>query len=472
MMRPSLSDAPAGPPPPGGAPIGVHIKTYGCQMNERDSEAIGALLMRAGYRLVADEEKADVVIVNTCSVRGKAEEKAIGKLGLLASPRFGKAGRRVGAVGCMVQRLGPEGLAGLKGLDFAVGTHRLSTLPAVIEAVRAGRGPVFDTGGGEDESEFLAGHLAGGVSAFVNILLGCDRHCAYCIVPTVRGREWSRTAANVLKEVAGVARAGVKEVTLLGQSVMSYGRANPVWPQEYASPRGFEEPLPRLLEAVGGVPGIRRVRFTSGHPSGCTAELARAMGTLPAICDHLHLPVQSGSDRILRAMRRGYTAAEYLAAVARLREAMPSLALTTDVIVGFPGETEADFERTRELMEAARFDNAFIFKYSPRAGTPAAVLDDNVSAEEKLRRNHVLLADQDRRGQAINRGLTGRVVEVLAEGPSLRNKTRWAGRTTTNKIVIFDPSADLAAGAIVRVLVERAGPQTLYGRLDPETKNS
>ena len=441
-------------------------------MNVRDSEAIGALLVRAGHRLVADEDEADVIVVNTCSVRGKAEDKAIGKLRLLASPRFGKAGRIVGAVGCMVQRLGPEGLAGLKGLDFAVGTHRLSTLPAVLEAVRAGRGPVFDTGSGGDESEFLAGHLAGGVSAFVNILLGCDRHCAYCIVPAVRGGEWSRSAANVLKEVAGLAQAGVPELTLLGQSVMSYGRANPVWPEDYQSPRGFVEPLPRLLEAVSAVPGVRRVRFTSGHPSGCTEELARCMGTLPAVCDHLRLPVQSGSDRILKAMRRGYTAADYLAAVARLRAAVPSLALTSDAIVGFPGETAEDFERTRELMDAARFDNAFIFKYSPREGTPAAALVDAVSEDEKLRRNHVLLADQDRRGLDINGRLVGRAVEVLAEGASLRNKDRWAGRTTTNKIAIFDPSAGLKAGAIVRVLVERAGPQTLYGRLCPETNDA
>jgi len=441
-------------------------------MNERDSEAIGALLARAGHRLTADEAEADVVVVNTCSVRGKAEDKAAGKLRLLVSPRFGRAGRIVGAVGCMVQRLGPEGLADLKGLDFAVGTHRLHTLPAVIEAVRAGRGPVFDTGCGEDESEFLAGHLAGGVSAFVNILLGCDRHCAYCIVPAVRGREWSRSAANVLKEVAGVAQAGVSEITLLGQSVMSYGRANPVWPEGHVSPRGFAEPLPRLLEAVTNVPGVRRVRFTSGHPSGCTGELARCMATLPAVCDHLHLPVQSGSDRILKAMRRGYTARDYLEAVARLRAAVPSLALTTDVIVGFPGETAEDFERTRELMEAARFDNAFIFKYSPREGTPAAALADDVPAEEKRRRNHVLLADQDRRGLDLNGRLVGRVVETLAEGPSLRNKTRWAGRTTTNKIVVFDPSAGLEAGAIVRVLVERARPQTLYGRLCLETHES
>jgi tRNA-2-methylthio-N6-dimethylallyladenosine synthase len=434
-------------------------------MNERDSEAIAALLARRGYRIVASEPEADVMVVNTCSVRGKAEDKALGKLGLMVAAKGVKAPQVVGAVGCMVQRLGPAMLQRVKGLDFAVGTHRLSTLPAVIEAALDGRGPLVDTGETEPDPEALSGHAEGGVSAFVNILLGCDRQCAYCIVPTVRGREWSRPSESILREVRALAAQGVVEVTLLGQSVMSYGRRQAVWPEGAISPGGYTEPLPRLLEAVSTVAGIRRIRFTSGHPSGCSAELARAMGTVPGVCDHLHLPVQSGSDTVLRRMRRGYSAAAYLEAVARLRDAVPTLALTTDVIVGFPGETEADFEATRRLMEAARFDNAFIFKYSPREGTPAAALEDDVPEPEKLRRNHVLLEDQDRRGQAINAGAVGQRVEVLAEGPSLRNPDRWAGRTTTNKIVIFEPRPGLAAGDRVELLIERAGPQTLYGAM-------
>jgi tRNA-2-methylthio-N6-dimethylallyladenosine synthase len=260
-----------------------------------------------------------------------------------------------------------------------------------------------------------------------------------------------------------LAADGVREVTLLGQSVMSYGRANDVWPGSHVSQHGYLEALPRLLEEVAGIPGVQRVRFTSGHPSGCTDELARAMGELKGVCDHLHLPVQSGSDRILKAMRRGYTAETYLAAVARLRAAVPSLALTSDVIVGFPGETDEDFEQTRTLMDAAGFDNAYIFKYSPREGTPAAGLVDDVGPEEKMRRNHVLLEDQDRRGLELNGMLVGKGVEVLAEGPSLRNQDRWAGRTTTNKIAIFEPRAAIKAGDRVKVLVERVGPQTLYG---------
>jgi len=446
-------------------PRTVHIRTYGCQMNERDSEAMGALLIRHGYQLVADELAADVILVNTCSVRGKAEDKALGKLRLIVAAKRERPGLMVGAVGCMVQRLGPEILKRVKGLDLAVGTHRLSALPALIDAVAEGRGPIVDTGAADHESEVLAGHLGGSLSAYVNILLGCDRQCAYCIVPTVRGAEWSRPAESVLREVRALAEQGCREITLLGQSVMSYGKKNPVWAGSYQSARGYQEPLPRLLEAVSQMSGIRRIRFTSGHPTGCSAEIARAMGEIPGVCNHLHLPVQSGSDRILKKMRRGYTADDYLAAVRRLRESVPTLALTSDVIVGFPGETEEDFEATRRLMAAAQFDNAFIFKYSPREGTPAAAWTDDISAEEKLRRNHVILADQDILGEALNRACIGTTVEVLVEGPSLRNKERWAGRSSTNKITIFDPREEVRVGDIVRVQVEKVGAQTLYGTL-------
>lgn len=446
----------------------VHIKTYGCQMNERDSEAIGTMLIRHGYRLQDNEAGADVILVNTCSVRGKAEDKALGKLRLVAAGKFMQPGRVVGAVGCMVQRLGEAILKEVKGLDFAVGTHRLSTLPAVIEAACEGRGPLVDTGDEEPEAESLSGHVGGSLSAFVNILLGCDRRCAYCIVPVVRGREWSRPAESILREVRSLAEQGCREITLLGQSVMSYGRKNPVWPEGTRSPLGFVEPLPRLLEAVGAVPGVKRIRFTSGHPSGCSAELARAMAEVPGVCDHLHLPMQSGSDAVLGRMRRGYTADDYRAAVRRLREAVPTLALTTDIIVGFPGETREDFEATRRLMDEAQFDNAFIFKYSPREGTPAAAWEDDVPPEEKLRRNHVLLEDQDRRGAALNQAAVGTAVEVLVEGPSLRNQERWAGRSSTNKIVIFEPRETVAVGDIIHVLVERVGPQVLYGMVKGE----
>jgi tRNA-2-methylthio-N6-dimethylallyladenosine synthase len=351
------------------------------------------------------------------------------------------------------------------GLDFAVGTHQLATLPQVLDRVRQTNAPVLEADENGPERDASAAHVleAPGVSRFVTILLGCNRQCAYCVVPVVRGSEWSRPAAEVVEEVKRLAAAGIGEVTLLGQSVMAYGQIQPVWPDGVVSPRGFREPLARLLEAVNGVEGIRRIRFTSGHPSGCTAELARAMGELPAVCEHLHLPLQSGSDRILGLMNRGYTADDYRRAVERLRTAVPDMAFTTDIIVGFPTETPEDFEKTRQLMEEIQFDNAFIFKYSPRPGTSAATRTDDVPADEKARRNQVLLVDQDRHGMARNSRLIGQDVDVLAEGVSLRGPSRWAGRTRANMTTVFQPKVGMSSGSLISVRITRAMPQTLYG---------
>jgi tRNA-2-methylthio-N6-dimethylallyladenosine synthase len=244
---------------------------------------------------------------------------------------------------------------------------------------------------------------------------------------------------------------------------MNYGRSNPVWDAPASSGAAFHEDLPRLLEALDAIPGLRRLRFTSGHPSGCTDELVRAMRDLPRVCPHLHLPVQSGSDRILALMRRGYTAAAYLEAVARLRGAMPDFSITSDVIVGFPSETEEDFEATRRLMATADFDNAFVFKYSPRPNTPAAKMTDDVPSAEKMRRNRILLDDLDVCGQRLNEAIVGRTLEVLVEGVSLRNERRWSGRTAGNKIVVFAPVPGMAPGDLAQVRIERAAPQTLHG---------
>jgi len=442
-----------------------HIHTYGCQMNERDTDTLAALLTRGGHVRARGERDADLIVVNTCSVRGKAEDKARGKLGLLVAGRAPDRPLIVGAVGCMAQRLGAELLRQVPGLDFVLGTRRLARLPEIVARIRAGEGPCVDVGEDEDGAELPCDRAAPGVSAFVNVLLGCDRGCAYCVVPRVRGPERSRPAAEVLAEIRALVSQGVREVTLLGQSVMNYGRRQPVWPAAAVSPLGFREPFPRLLEAAAAIEGLWRLRFTSGHPSGCTAELARAMAVLPPVCEHLHLPLQSGSDRILRRMRRGYTTDDYRRAVARLREARPGLALTTDLIVGFPGETLEDFEATRRFCEEMELDNAFIFKYSPRPNTPAAEWPDDVPPAEKQRRNRVLLADQDARGLALNSRLLGTRQEVLTEGVSLRNARRWAGRTRTNKIVLFDPPANAAPGQRLTVEIERALAQTLYGRV-------
>lgn len=440
------------------------LHTYGCQMNVRDSEAVTALLEAAGHTPVQREDDADLIVVNSCSVRAKAEDKALGKLGLLCATKRDRPDRRVGLMGCMAQRLGAEIFTRVPGLDFAVGTRCAGAIPRLLARVLAGESGLLETTDLNEMPDVVEAHTDSGHAAFVTILLGCNRRCAYCIVPDVRGSEYSRPAREILAEISALVRNGVREVTLLGQSVMNYGRTNPVWDGSDApSPGGYAEPFARLLEAVAALPGIARIRFTSGHPSGCTDSLVRAMRSLPQICHHLHLPVQSGSDRILSLMRRGYSRADYLDAVRRLRTAMPDFALTTDVIVGFPGESEADFEATRTLMNEAGFDNAFIFKYSPRPGTPAAAMADDVSEAEKMRRNQVLLEDQDLRGIAANQRLVGSLQEVLVEGPSLRNASRWSGRSPGNKIVIFDPPVGLQPGSLAAVRITRAAPQTLYG---------
>lgn len=442
------------------------IHTYGCQMNVRDSEAVGAVLEAAGHTRVASEDEAELVIVNSCSVREKAEDKAIGKLGLLCATKRERPNRKVGLMGCMAQRLGRGIFARVPKLDFTVGTRRYGAIPRLVERIAQGVTNVAELSDPDVEPDVIEAHDEQGFSAFVTILLGCNRRCAYCIVPDVRGPEYSRPAREVLAEVGALVKHGVREVTLLGQSVMNYGRANAVWfDGDAPSPGGYTEPFPRLLEAVAAIPGLWRIRFTSGHPSGCTDELVRAMSTLPAVCHHLHLPVQSGSDRILKLMRRGYTRERYLDSVARLRRAMPDFVLTTDVIVGFPGETDADFEETRTLMDAAGFDNAFIFKYSPRPGTPSAAWKDDVTDAEKQRRDQVLLADQDRRGQIANDRLVGSIQEVIVEGTSLRNTERWSGRSGGNKIVVFEPSPAARVGERCQIRITRAAPQTLYGEI-------
>jgi len=435
-------------------------------MNVRDSEATEAMLIAAGHTRAQAESEADLVIVNSCSVRGKAEDKAIGKLGLLCATKRERPTRIVGLMGCMAQRLGSDIFKKVPRLDFSVGTRRCGAIPRMVSRIMAGESHITEISSPDEIPDVPDAHLEQGFSAFVTILLGCNRRCAYCIVPDVRGPEFSRPAREILAEIKTLAEHGIREVTLLGQSVMNYGLSTAAWfDNDPASPHGFTEPFSRLLEAVASIPGIIRIRFTSGHPSGCTNELVRAVSLFPKICHHLHLPVQSGSDTILAAMRRGYTRADYLDAVKCLRTAMPDFALTTDVIVGFPGETVEDFEETRKLMNHADFDNAFIFKYSPRPGTPAASMSDDVTGAEKMRRNQVLLVDQDIRGKAANQRLMGSIQEVLVEGPSLRNETRWAGRSPGNKIVVFDPIPGLQPGTLVNIRITRVEPQTLYGEV-------
>jgi len=433
-----------------------HIHTYGCQMNVRDSEAVEALLVAAGHEKACGEADADLVVVNSCTVRQKAEEKAVGKAGNLIA-----AGKVVGLMGCAVKRMGEDVFRRLPRLDFAVGPRAYGLIPRIVEE---GRYPRLELGD-DMVPECLAAHVESGWQAYVTVLLGCDNRCSYCIVPDVRGHEYSRPAREVVAEVSALAGRGVREVCLLGQSVLRYGVRNAAWDERDApSPGGYAEAFPRLLEAVAAIPGIERIRFTSAHPGGCTDELVRAYREFPQVCRHLHLPVQSGSDRILAGMGRRYTRAEYLAAVAKLRAFDPEFSVTTDVIVGYPGETERDFEDTRSLMEEAGFDNAFVFKYSPRPGTRSAALPDDVPTAEKERRDQVLLADQEARGLRRNGELVGTVREVLAEGPSKRVAGRWSGRDSGNRIVVWDVGGkSYAPGEKVMVKVLEVHPQVLVG---------
>ena len=433
------------------------VHTYGCQMNVRDSEAVEALMLAAGHEKAANEDEAEVVIVNSCTVRQKAEEKAIGKAGNLIAAK-----KLTGLMGCAVKRMGADVFRRLPKLDFAVAPRAFGLIPRILAD---GRFPRLELGD-DVAPDSLAAHVAGGWQAFVTVLLGCDNRCSYCIVPDVRGHEYSRPAKEVIAEVAALARRGVKEVCLLGQSVLRYGIRNAAWTE------GAGEAFPRLLRALAEIEGLERIRFTSAHPGGCTDALIQVYKDCPKVCRHLHLPVQSGSDRILKEMGRRYTRADYLAAVRKLRAFDPEFAVTTDVIVGYPGETADDFEATRTLMEEAGFDNAFIFKYSPRPGTRSAQLPDDVPTEEKERRNQTLLEDQERRGLARNSRLVGTVREVLSEGPSKRNAARWSGRDSGNRIVVWETPAGgtpPSDGEPVRILVKEAHPQILIGEPAPQS---
>ncbi|HEY5742301.1 MAG TPA: tRNA (N6-isopentenyl adenosine(37)-C2)-methylthiotransferase MiaB, partial [Terrimicrobiaceae bacterium] len=353
----------------------VYIKTYGCQMNERDSEQVARSLLVRGYRLVDEEEEADVILLNTCSVRDMAEQKAIGKMGMLQRLRQRRPNLVLGYLGCMAQSRGKELLKATSGVDLIVGTqkfhHVADYVDELIQRRTDGRMddqrlPIVDVGEEEGSQSTIREHLISKAqaTAFVSIMQGCNMHCAFCIVPQTRGAERSRSIPEIVEEVRGLAANGVKEVTLLGQIVNLYGR------HEFQRRDGLS-PFVQLLEAVCAVEGIGRVRFTSPHPIGFREDLLGAFSRLAELVEHVHLPMQSGSNRILKQMRRGYTAESYLRLVERLRQTRPGIAVTTDIIVGFPGEKDEDYQHTRNLAETIEFDNAFVFRYSPRRDTPA-----------------------------------------------------------------------------------------------------
>jgi tRNA-2-methylthio-N6-dimethylallyladenosine synthase len=443
----------------------VHIKTYGCQMNERDSEAVAAMLRARGYRIVADEDACDILLLNTCSVRDMAEQKAIGKASHLAHRKKRQPRFILGILGCMAQNRGAALLDALPDVDLIVGTQKFHQVPDYLDNLRAAQeagapigSTIVDLAEEAGSQNTIREHVLEErqVTAFVSIQQGCNMDCAFCIVPKTRGDERSRPMDEIVRECEELADRGVREITLLGQIVTSYGR------RDYAHTGGVT-PFVQLLERINAIPGLRRIRFTSPHPRGFKDDLIQAYGRLEKLCEYVHLPLQSGSDRILRAMNRPYTRDRYRQIVDDLRRVRPDMYFSTDVIVGFPGETEEDFAQTRDLFEACNYDMAYVFKYSLRSGTPAAALGDQVPDAVKEQRNAALLGLLEANSDRRNATLLGTTLEVLVEGPDKKGRG-FMGRTRGNRIVHFAADARLL-GELVPVKVTRASTAVLYGEL-------
>ena len=459
------------------------IKTYGCQMNERDSEQVAHSLIARGYEHVSCETDADVVLLNTCSVRDMAEQKALGKMGMLGRMAKSRPETVFGFLGCMAQARGAELLKEIPHLDLVVGTQKFHRVADYVDDVVARKRSVvgiadpglnrmddlrFSIVDVEEEvgsqstirDQSLAPKQA---TAFVSIMQGCNMHCTFCIVPRTRGAERSRTISEIASEVRALVARGVKEVTLLGQIVNLYGRHEFPSGAAVAGRGPSISPFVQLLEAVSAIDGLERLRFTSPHPIGFRDDLIDAFSRLPKLAEHVHLPLQSGSNRILKAMHRPYTAERYAQLVGKIRGARPGIAVTTDIIVGFPGETDSDYKATRDLVEHLQFDNAFVFRYSPRRETRAATMSDQVDESLKEARNQDLLRIINASTRRANEKLVGTRVEVLCEGPSKTNPARLMGRTRTNKVVVFE-ARENRIGKIFDVAIERANGFSLYGQ--------
>jgi len=458
----------------------VFIKTYGCQMNERDSEQVARQFQKRGYELTENETQADVILLNTCSVRDQAEQKALSNMGRLRDLKRRNPSLVLGFMGCMAQSRGQELLDRLPDVDLVVGTQRFHRVVDHVneilenkpeyDSVGSTRGPrvlpnlerlrVADIEEEAGSQSTIRDHVLSPkqVSAFVSIMQGCNMHCTFCIVPSTRGSERGRPIPEIVEEVRTLSASGVKEVTLLGQIVNFYGR------HEFPTVNG-KTPFVRLLEAVNDVAGIERIRFTSPHPGGFRRDLIEAIAELPKLCEHVHLPLQSGSNRVLKAMHRTYTVEKYRKIVEQLRERIPGVAVTTDMIVGFPGETEVEFLETLKLAEEIQFDQAFIFRYSPRKDTPAATMEGQCPEEEKKRRNQELLAVINQSAKQKLQADVGTEQEILVEGESKTNPHRMMGRTRQNRIVVF-PGNERHLGQLLHVRIEKVIGFTLLGAPD------
>ena len=418
----------------------LYIRTFGCQMNEYDSDKIADVLAAAeGFEITDDPEQADVILFNTCSVREKAQEKVFHDLGRIRPLKLARPELLIGVGGCVASQEGAAIVARAPYVDLVFGPQTLHRLPQMLRARRSSGKPQVDISFPEIEKfDNLPPARVEGITAFVSIMEGCSKYCSFCVVPYTRGEEVSRPFDDVLTEVAGLAEQGVKEITLLGQNVNAYrgGMSD-----------GETADLALLLEYLAEVPGVERLRYTTSHPRDFGERLIAAHARIPQLVSHVHLPVQSGSDRVLSAMKRGYTALEYKSIIRRLRTARQDAAVSSDFIVGFPGETDEDFEQTLQLVEDIGFDSSFSFMYSPRPGTPAASLPDQVPQAAKQARLASLQARLDAQALAISRRMVGTIQRILVEGPARRNPEELAGRTSSNIMVNF------------------RGPQHLIGRM-------
>ncbi len=424
----------------------VKFLVYGCQMNVSDAERMAGQLASIGYEPTEAMGEADLILINTCCVRESAEDRVYGKIGEIKHLKEQNPALIFGITGCMAQKEGEALIRRAPHIDFVLGTNKVHELTHVVQEIEAERGHVVDVQFAETElPEGMPVARQNKFSVWVPIMYGCNNFCTYCIVPYVRGRERSRRPEEVVAEVREAVRQGAKEVTLLGQNVNSYGKDH--------KRADFAD----LLKMVDEVPGIERVRFMTSHPKDLSDKLIETIRAGKHICEHIHLPVQHGSNRILRAMHRIYTVADYRALVARIRAALPTVSLTTDLIVGFPGETEEDFSELLAFLREIRYDSAYTFLYSKRSGTPAATMDGQVPEKVKHERLERLMAVQDAISREKNEALLGTEAEVLVEGPSKHDAAVWNGRTRTNKLVLF-PHGEEQPGDLVRVKITQ--PQT------------
>ncbi len=433
----------------------LHVITYGCQMNEYDSERVAGLLKDSHrYDLTDREDEADLILLNTCSIREKAEEKVFSKLGQLRSLKERNPELIIGVMGCMAQLQQAAIQKRAPHVDLVFGSPAIARVGELIERVKREHCSVLETGEGPLIKLTSKVSTPDRVKAFVTVMEGCEKFCTFCVVPVTRGRERSHSPEVILEEIRGLADQGYREVTLLGQTVNAYGR-------DLTPPTD----LAALLERINEVNGIERIRFVTSNPYNLAGRLIRAIRDVSKVCECLHLPLQSGSDRILKMMNRGYTRSRYIELIAELKETVPSIALSTDLIVGFPGESEEDFEATVEVVETVEYDSLFAFRYSRRPGTPAASMADQIPEEVKARRNTRILEVANAVSARKNRDLEGREVEVLVDGVSRKTPSELSGRTRCNRVVNFDGQGRSLHGELVRVRITQAMPHSLRGAL-------